>query len=273
MNIGISIPTSSILSTRHVQNIFVQYNLNLYICNMIRYDMIYNLNIDDKIKQQLIDDFLLEISVGVSSDFILPTIKRASEILGTSETAVRLMLSSKNLLWGLNEYLDPKAIEYLSKKYTEKFEHYYYNCAIHINDLSVNEYRTFYSFCTHYSKHKGHVKSWEDIDVEKLKDDFYRLIHHETIVPEFFWDSEFNNLVEYSPVESITQSYLFNLKPRNTPWPKLNSEVSSITICFILSNRFHIFSAEADIENGIFPKCYKFQNNSSGKSISYVLAS
>ena len=133
--------------------------------------------------------------------------------------------------------IDFGALGKLQEWYIKKMRRYVRNALAHGLEPGSAEDIIFYEFCREYSKFGHHeVKSWNDIDEEKLLDDFVS-----KCLADFF-DSSCNYKSKHFLLDQIHKSYLFNLCLKK-PFPPYRVK---IILSFILCNRYHIFTAEAD---------------------------
>lgn len=135
--------------------------------------------------------------------------------------------------------IDYGALDSLKEWYLKKMRRYLRNALIHGLESGSAEEILFYEFCREYSKF-GHleVRSWNDIDEERLLEDFLS----KCLAVSF--DSSSVNKSKHFLLDQIHSSFLFHLclkKPFKTLYYRVKTFLS-----FILCNRYHIFTAEAD---------------------------
>lgn len=135
--------------------------------------------------------------------------------------------------------IDFGALDTLKEWYLKKMRRYVRNALAHGLEAGSAEEIVFYEFCREYCKH-GHqeVKSWNDIDEERLLEDFVG----KCLADSF--DSSSNYKSKHFLLDQIHRSYLFHLRLKK-PFKTLYCRVKTI-LSFILCNRYHIFTAEAD---------------------------
>ena len=132
------------------------------------------------------------------------------------------------------KYLDHEAMEALEKWYLKKLKRFVRN-GLHAED-GTDDKLLFHDFCKKYKK-KGHktVKSWNDIDEERVLDDFWKECTGAVTTEPFHND-------KCSLFSAIYSSILFHIKLRIAR----HSTNSIFIISFIISHRYHIFTTEAD---------------------------
>lgn len=164
---------------------------------------------------------------------------RASVMRATGMTSDELdeFLDAKGLLHSRN-HISALAIDELKNWYVVKMRRYVRNAlAIDLETGSIDEV-LFLEFCFKY-KRKGHqeVASWDDIDEIKLLQDFEEACYEQyfLILPADIRGNLLNR---------IHKSYLFHLRLKTLTIFSF-CRVSNI-ISFILCNRYHIFTTEAD---------------------------
>lgn len=135
------------------------------------------------------------------------------------------------------KYIDHEAMEALEKWYLKKLKRYVRN-GLHAED-GTDDKLLFLEFCKKYKK-QGHetVKSWNDIDEERVLEDF-RNECTGAVTAEPFQDEKSSLFAE------IYSSILFHIKLRIAR----HSTLSNFIISFIISHRYHIFTTEADSNN------------------------
>ena len=140
--------------------------------------------------------------------------------------------------------ISTKAIPELKKWYAGKMRRYVRNALALTLAPDSEEGILFFQFCSRYLKH-GHraVKSWDDIDETRLLMDFVNACYaeHDYAVSIV---SKKDDLLD-----RIHRCFLFSLKLKRAP--KHYSSPSENIISFILCNRYHIFSGEADSNVGV----------------------
>ena len=132
------------------------------------------------------------------------------------------------------KYIDHEAMEALEKWYLKKLKRYVRN-GLHAED-GTDDKLLFLEFCEKYKKH-GHktVKSWNDIDEERVIEDFRNECTGAVAAEPFRNDKS-------SLFAAIYSSILFHIKLRIAR----HSTLSNIIISFIISHRYHIFTTEAN---------------------------
>lgn len=132
------------------------------------------------------------------------------------------------------KYIDHEAMEALEKWYLKKLKRYVRN-GLHAED-GTDDKLLFLEFCNKYKK-QGHktVKSWNDIDEERVLEDFRKECSG-AVAAEPFQDDK------SSLFAAIYSSILFHIKLRIAR----HSTLSNFIISFIISHRYHIFTTEAD---------------------------
>lgn len=157
---------------------------------------------------------------------------------GMSYTELNEFLETRGLAY-TGSRISTKAIPELKKWYAGKMRRYVRNALALTLAPDNEEGLLFFQFCSRYLKH-GHraVKSWDDIDEARLLLDFVDACYAErdyavSVV------SKIDDLLD-----RIHRCYLFSLRLKKTP--KHHFPATKIIISFILSNRYHIFSGDAD---------------------------
>lgn len=135
--------------------------------------------------------------------------------------------------------IDFSALDALKEWYLKKMRRYLRNALAHGLEPGSAEEVVFYEFCREYSKF-GHqeVKSWNDIDEDRLLEDFVS----KCLTDSF--DCSRNHNSKHFLLDQIHKSYLFHLRLKK-PFKTIYCRVKTI-LSFILCNRYHIFTAEAD---------------------------
>ena len=173
--------------------------------------------------------------------------------VGPSKYAV--MMATGMSLAELNQFLDAKevlhseshmcagAMPELKVWYARKMRRYLRNAlSIELEAGSIEEI-LFFQFCSKYKK-AGHIEvnSWDDIDENLLLKDFEdRCYEFDSIYACTRADG--NGLLH-----RIHHCYLFHLRLKKAPkyhYCRINNIIS-----FILCNRYHIFTTEADANAG-----------------------
>lgn len=135
--------------------------------------------------------------------------------------------------------IDFSALDALKEWYLKKMRRYLRNALAHGLEPGSAEEVVFYEFCREYSKY-GHqeVKSWNDIDEDRLLEDFVS----KCLTDSF--DCSRNHNSKHFLLDQIHRSYLFHLRLKK-PFKTIYCRVNTI-LSFILCNRYHIFTSEAD---------------------------
>lgn len=169
--------------------------------------------------------------------------------VGPSKYAV--MLATGMSMAELNRFLDAKEIVHSENRmsagampelkawYARKMRRYFRNASSTELTAGSAEEILFLQFCSKYQK-AGHkeVKTWDDIDEAQLIRDF------EDRCYEFDSIYACTRANRDSLLNRIHHCYLFHLRLKKTPKYQI-SRVNNI-ISFILCNRYHIFTTEAD---------------------------
>ena len=153
--------------------------------------------------------------------------------------------------------IDFDAIDSLNEWYLKKMRRYLRNALAYDFEPGSTDEIVFYEFCREYSKF-GHqeVKSWNDIDEERLLEDFVSKCLSDS------YDSSSNYKSKHFLLDQIHRSYLFHLRLKK-PFKTLYCQVKTI-LSFILCNRYHIFTGEADSNvdttdtKAIWPTIFQF---------------
>lgn len=160
-------------------------------------------------------------------------IRKVCQATGMSYSELERFLDTHKLKTD-GKFIDHEAMEALEKWYLKKLKRYVRN-GLHAED-GTDDKLLFLEFCNKYKK-QGHktVKSWNDIDEERVLEDF----HNEctgAVTAEPFQDDKSSLFAE------IYSSILFHIKLRIAR----HSTLSNFIISFIISHRYHIFTTEAD---------------------------
>lgn len=131
------------------------------------------------------------------------------------------------------KFIDHESLEALEKWYLKKLKRYVRN-GLHAED-GTDDKLLFLEFCNKYKK-QGHktVKSWNDIDEERVLEDFWKECAG-AVTAEPFQDDK------SSLFAAIYSSILFHIKLRIAR----HSTLANFIISFIISHRYHIFTTEA----------------------------
>ena len=140
--------------------------------------------------------------------------------------------------------ISTKAIPELKKWYVGKMRRYVRNALALTLAPDSEDGILFFQFCSRYLKH-GHraVKSWDDIDETRLLMDF---------VDACYAEHDYAVSIVYKKddlLDRVHRCFLFSLRIKKVP--KHSYSPAENTISFILSNRYHIFSGEADSNMGV----------------------
>lgn len=140
--------------------------------------------------------------------------------------------------------ISTKAIPELKRWYVGKMRRYVRNALALTLAPDSEEGILFFQFCSRYLKH-GHraVKSWDDIDETRLLMDFVDACYaeHDYAVSIVCKKDDL--------LDRVHRCFLFSLRIKKVP--KHSYSPAENTISFILSNRYHIFSGEADSNMGV----------------------
>ena len=135
--------------------------------------------------------------------------------------------------------ISTKAIPELKKWYVGKMRRYVRNALALTLAPDSEDGILFFQFCSRYLKH-GHraVKSWDDIDETRLLMDFVDTCYaeHDYAVSIVCKKDDL--------LDRVHRCFLFSLRLKKAP--KHSYSPAENIISFILSNRYHIFSGEAD---------------------------
>lgn len=172
--------------------------------------------------------------------YIEPCTIRKSAVLratGMSSEQLEDFLES-NKIYNTKNRISDNALPKLKEWYLKKMRRFVRNALSHDVEQGFEEQALFSLFCTTYRK-AGHkeVNSWDDIDELRL------IKYFEAMCLE----SVFLSLVSLRSdnlLDRIHRSFLFRLRLKKNPKYK-SCRVNTI-ISFILCNRYHIFSSEAD---------------------------
>ena len=140
--------------------------------------------------------------------------------------------------------ISTKAIPELKKWYVGKMRRYVRNALVLTLAPDSEEGLLFFQFCSRYLKH-GHraVKSWDDIDETRLLMDFVDACYaeHDYAVSIVCKKDDL--------LDRVHRCFLFSLRIKKVP--KHSYSPAENTISFILCNRYHIFSGDADSNKGV----------------------
>lgn len=167
------------------------------------------------------------------------TIRKSAVLRATGMSSEQLedFLESNNI-YSTNNHISDNALPKLNEWYLKKMRRFVRNALSHDVEQGFEEQALFSLFCTTYRK-AGHkeVNSWDDIDELRL------IKYFEAMCLE----SDFLSLVSLRSdnlLDRIHRSFLFRLRLKKNPKYK-SCRVNTI-ISFILCNRYHIFTSEAD---------------------------
>lgn len=167
------------------------------------------------------------------------TIHKSSVLRATGMSSEQLEdFLESNDIYNTKYYISDKALPKLNEWYLKKMRRFVRNALSHDVEQGFEEQALFSIFCTTFHK-AGHkeVNSWDDID------EFLLIKHFEAIC----LNSDFLSLVSLRSdnlLDRIHRSFLFRLRLKKNPKYK-SCRVNTI-ISFILCNRYHIFTSEAD---------------------------
>lgn len=159
--------------------------------------------------------------------------KKVCRATGMSYTELNKFLASHKFNT-TSKYIEYKAMEALEKWYLKKLKRFVKNGLS--TEEGIKDKLLFLEFCKKYKK-QGHrtINSWKDIDEERILEDFRNECSGTLPVEPFH-----NN--EYSLFSEIYSSILFHIRLHIIH----HYSLSSIIISFIISNRYHIFTTDAD---------------------------
>lgn len=191
--------------------------------------------------ERFFKDFKWEGNVPVSVVFVKePCTIRKSAVMratGMSSEQLEAFLES-NDIYSTNYYISDNALPKLNEWYLKKMRRFVRNALSHDVEQTFEDQALFSFFCTTYRK-AGHkeVNSWNDIDEFRLIKYFEAMC----LESDFF---SLASLRSDNLLDRIHRSFLFRLRLKKNPKYKL-CRVNTI-ISFILCNRYHIFTSEAD---------------------------
>lgn len=159
--------------------------------------------------------------------------RRICQATGMTYSELENFLDTHNLNTD-GKFIDYEAMEALEKWYLKKIKRYVRN-GLHAED-GTDDKLLFLEFCKKYKK-QGHntVKSWNDLDEERILEDFWKECTGAVAAEPFRNDKS-------SLFAAIYSSILFHIKYRIAR----HSTLSNVIISFIISHRYHIFTTEAD---------------------------
>ena len=178
-----------------------------------------------------------DVVISVQSPFTI-NIHAVRRATGMSYREIKSFLDSKGLSYSGNR-ITYDALSELKEWYLKKMRRYVRNALVHGLEPGSEEEFLFLEFCNNYHK-LGHqdVKSWDDIDEFRLLQDFEaKCLDTNHLFDYDYWRDS-------SLLGRIHRSFLFHLRLRKAP--KYKSVLSNTYISFILCNRYHIFTGEAD---------------------------
>lgn len=173
------------------------------------------------------------IDITIVSELIRYKKKRICRATGMSYSELNLFLAKH----GFNadgKFIEHEAIEALEKWYLKKLKRYLRNGLS--AESGAEEKAVFADFCKKYKKvDRKTVKSWKDIDEERVLRDFHDECEGITHSEPYCDDKQ-------TLFAAIYASYLFHTQCRITKHTSLTGTV----ISFIISHRYHIFITEGD---------------------------
>ena len=193
----------------------------------------------DKLIESVMDHnvWANDVVISVQSPFTI-NIHAVRRATGMSYREIKSFLDSKGLSYSGNR-ITYDALPELKEWYLKKMRRYVRNALVHGLEPGSEEEFLFLEFCNNYHK-LGHqdVKSWDDIDEFRLLQDF----EAQCLDTNHLFDYDYWR--DSSLLGRIHRSFLFHLRLRKAP--KYKSVLSNTYISFILCNRYHIFTGEAD---------------------------
>lgn len=193
----------------------------------------------EKIIESVLDNNVWASDVVVSFQGSLTiNIHTVCRATGMSYEEIKSFLDSRRLAYSGN-WITYDALPELKEWYLKKMRRYVRNALAHGLEPGSEEESLFLEFCSNYHKF-GHqdVKSWDDIDEFRLLQDFEaKCLDTNHIYDYDYWRDS-------SLLGRIHRSFLFHLRLKKAP--KYESVLSNTYISFILCNRYHIFTGEAD---------------------------
>lgn len=167
------------------------------------------------------------------------TIHKSAVLRATGMSSEQLedFLESNNI-YSTKNHISDNALPKLNEWYLKKMRRFVRNALSHDVEQGFEEQALFSVFCTTYHK-AGHkeVNSWDDIDEFLLAKHFEEMC----LEPDFY---SLASLRSDNLLDRIHRSFLFRLRLKKNPKYK-SCRVNTI-ISFILCNRYHIFTSEAD---------------------------
>jgi hypothetical protein len=193
----------------------------------------------DKLIESMMDHnvWANDVVISVQSPFTI-NIHAVRRATGMSYREIKSFLDSKGLSYSGNR-ITYDALPELKEWYLKKMRRYVRNALVHGLEPGSEEEFLFLEFCNNYHK-LGHqdVKSWDDIDEFRLLQDFEaKCLDTNHLFDYDYWRDS-------SLLGRIHRSFLFHLRLRKAP--KYKSVLPNTYISFILCNRYHIFTGEAD---------------------------
>lgn len=188
---------------------------------------------------------------------------------GMSYREIETFLNNRGISHS-GDRIDYGALTELKDWYLKKMRRYVRNALAKKWELDLKEAILFQDFCITYRKF-GHydVSSWDDIDEYRLLQDFEAKCL-ETLSPQDYKYVYINSLAD-----RIHRSFLFHLRLKKPPKHRTRQSITYLS--FILCNRYHIFTGEADSNaNNTFVKAnspYLQWLNLPRSTAPYVLAS
>lgn len=157
---------------------------------------------------------------------------------GMSYVEIESFLNNKRI-YHSGDRIDYGALTELKDWYLKKMRRYVRNALAQKLELGIKEATLFLDFCITYRKF-GHydVSSWDDIDEHRLLQDFEAKCL-ETLSSQDYKYVYINSLMNW-----IYRSFLFHLRLKKAP--KHRAQQTNTYLSFILCNRYHIFTGEAD---------------------------
>lgn len=192
----------------------------------------------------------------------LPTVEMAADLLGVPTSTIDSFLEINGAKVYHKCYLSKQAVDLIAQKHIEHTKIFFENCLKHFDNLSSRELELYNTILRRYKKPFHSVKSWKDINVSRIENDFKDELYecaqeklHSIFAIQVI--EQYDRIGCHRRYSAKHERTCFLRELRNDLFyharfiePLIFSSIPNgiLTIAFILSHRFHIFSSGSDSE-------------------------
>lgn len=199
-----------------------------------------------------------------------PTVGRAANVMGVNEDDILNMLKSKNMHLCSDMGLDFDSIDYLADRYVGKMKDYFYNFFI-IKTHTEAEIRDYSLFCLRFSKNGRIVETWNEINEDKLRWYFKRMMYEGSSLlfnEDYYYEIKTDGASGF--MRRIVRSFLFHAKFKIHEY--LHGGILKMVRLLIMANHFYIFSDDSDSNSGTDSVFEEEMLNNPHEAVPYAMA-